>query len=74
MMATRSFGRSYGIPAGAWRWAALGFVILALGAAGLALTSPERVLEVYSKIERADHWRVLIERRGAPLTMTITIK
>src|SRR5580698_3626173 len=33
----------FGVPAGAWRWAALGFVLLALAAAGLALTSPDAV-------------------------------
>ncbi|MGD0864980.1 MAG: ATP-binding protein [Rhizomicrobium sp.] len=32
---------SYGLPAGAWRWAALGFVLLALMAAGLAVAAPE---------------------------------
>ncbi|HXM00517.1 MAG TPA: ATP-binding protein [Rhizomicrobium sp.] len=29
----------YGIPAGAWRWAALGFVVLALASAGLAVAT-----------------------------------
>jgi two-component system cell cycle sensor histidine kinase/response regulator CckA len=29
-----------GVPPGAWRWAALGFVLLALGAAGLTLFAP----------------------------------
>ncbi|HEY0303100.1 MAG TPA: PAS domain-containing protein, partial [Rhizomicrobium sp.] len=43
MMATRSFGSNLGIPAGAWRWAALGFVFLALGSAGLAVTSADKV-------------------------------
>jgi PAS domain S-box-containing protein len=43
MMATRSLGSSLGIPAGAWRWAALGFVFLALASAGLAVTSPDKV-------------------------------
>ncbi len=33
---TLSLG-TYGLPAGAWRWAALGFVFLALAAAGLAV-------------------------------------
>ncbi|HEX4303672.1 MAG TPA: ATP-binding protein [Rhizomicrobium sp.] len=42
-MATRSLGSSLGIPAGAWRWAALGFVFLALASAGLAVTSPDKV-------------------------------
>jgi two-component system cell cycle sensor histidine kinase/response regulator CckA len=32
---------SYGLPAGAWRWAALGFLLIALMAAGLALGAPE---------------------------------
>jgi len=30
-----------GIPTGAWRWAALGFVVLALGAAGLTIAAPQ---------------------------------
>jgi PAS domain S-box-containing protein len=42
MMATRTFG-SLGIPAGAWRWAALGFVFLALASAGLAVVMPNAV-------------------------------
>ncbi|HEY7979473.1 MAG TPA: ATP-binding protein [Rhizomicrobium sp.] len=32
---------NYGLPAGAWRWAALGFVLLALAAAGLAVGAPD---------------------------------
>jgi two-component system cell cycle sensor histidine kinase/response regulator CckA len=40
MMATRSLG-TFGLPAGAWRWAALGFVIVALSAAGLAMAAPD---------------------------------
>jgi len=32
---------TYGLPAGAWRWAATGFVILALAAAGLAVGAPD---------------------------------
>ncbi|MEJ1967396.1 MAG: ATP-binding protein [Rhizomicrobium sp.] len=43
MMAARSFGSNLGIPAGAWRWAALGFVLLALGSAGLAVATPNAV-------------------------------
>ena len=43
MMATRSLGSNLGIPAGAWRWAALGFVLLALGSAGLAVATPNAV-------------------------------
>ena len=43
MMATRVFSSSLGIPAGAWRWAALGFVLLALGSAGLAVATPNAV-------------------------------
>jgi signal transduction histidine kinase/ActR/RegA family two-component response regulator len=42
MMATRTFG-SLGIPAGAWRWAALGFALLALASAGLAVMAPNAV-------------------------------
>ncbi|MBI3675940.1 MAG: response regulator [Proteobacteria bacterium] len=39
-MATRSLG-TFRLPAGAWRWAALGFVIVALTAAGLAVAAPD---------------------------------
>ena len=31
---------TFGVPAGAWRWAALGFAALALGSAGLAVIAP----------------------------------
>jgi len=42
MMAARSImGSNLGIPAGGWRWAALGFVLLALGAAVLAVATPQ---------------------------------
>jgi two-component system cell cycle sensor histidine kinase/response regulator CckA len=42
MNASRSLSTSsVGVPTGAWRWAALGFVILALGAAGLAIAAPQ---------------------------------
>ena len=42
MMATRSIiGGNLGVPAGGWRWAALGFVLLALGAAALAVATPD---------------------------------
>ena len=42
MIATRSIiGGNLGVPAGGWRWAALGFVLLALGAAGLAVATPD---------------------------------
>jgi len=42
MMATRSIMSSnLGVPAGAWRWAALGFVLIALAAAGLAIATPD---------------------------------
>jgi PAS domain S-box-containing protein len=41
MMATRSFSTSFGIPVGVWRWAAFGFLCLALVAAGLAVASPQ---------------------------------
>src|SRR6266481_382881 len=44
MMAVRGLSSgNLGIPAGAWRWAALGFVFLALASAGLAVTSADRV-------------------------------
>ena len=44
MMATRSIMSSnLGIPAGGWRWAALGFVLVALAAAGLAVAAPDTV-------------------------------
>ena len=41
MMATRPLTGSYGLPAGAWRWAALGFVALAVLAAGVAVGAPD---------------------------------
>jgi len=42
MMAARSImGDNLGIPAGGWRWAALGFVLLAVGAAALAVATPQ---------------------------------
>jgi two-component system, cell cycle sensor histidine kinase and response regulator CckA len=43
MMATRSLSitNGGGVPAGAWRWAALGFVFLAIAAAAMAVTTPE---------------------------------
>ncbi|HEX3755117.1 MAG TPA: ATP-binding protein [Rhizomicrobium sp.] len=41
MDATRILsGVSFGVPPGAWRWAALGFVVVALGSAGMTLASP----------------------------------
>jgi len=30
-----------GVPTGSWRWASLGFVVLALGAAGLTVAAPQ---------------------------------
>jgi PAS domain S-box-containing protein len=41
MMATQSFSTSFGIPVGVWRWAAFGFLCLALVAAGLAVATPQ---------------------------------
>src|SRR5258706_14554996 len=41
MMAARSFSTSFGIPVGVWRWVALGFLCLALVAAGLAVATPQ---------------------------------
>ncbi len=42
MMATRSIiGGNLGVPAGGWRWAALFFVLLAVGAGGLAIATPQ---------------------------------
>ncbi len=42
MNASRSLSAvGIGVPTGAWRWAALGFVLLALGAAGLTLAAPQ---------------------------------
>ncbi|MBI1328796.1 MAG: response regulator [Alphaproteobacteria bacterium] len=42
MMATRGLNMgTLGLPAGAWRWAALGFVFVALCAAGLAVAAPD---------------------------------
>jgi two-component system, cell cycle sensor histidine kinase and response regulator CckA len=41
MMASGSIlGGNLGLPAGGWRWAALGFVVLAVAAAGLAVATP----------------------------------
>ena len=43
MQASRTISTwTLGVPAGAWRWAALVFAIVALGAAGLALTQPDQ--------------------------------
>jgi two-component system cell cycle sensor histidine kinase/response regulator CckA len=42
MQASRSLSTAgLGVPTGAWRWASLGFVLLALGAAGLTLAVPQ---------------------------------
>src|SRR5579872_3885690 len=42
MNASRSLSTAaLGVPTGAWRWAALGFVLLALGAAALTLAAPQ---------------------------------
>src|SRR6185312_5896500 len=42
MQASRTISAlTLGLPAGAWRWAALGFGVVALAAAGLALARPE---------------------------------
>ncbi|MDE2182294.1 MAG: response regulator [Alphaproteobacteria bacterium] len=42
MIATRSIiGSNLGLPAGGWRWAALGFVVLALAAGALAIATPQ---------------------------------
>ncbi len=44
MMATRSImDGNLGVPAGGWRWAALGFVLLALASAALAVATPQTV-------------------------------
>ena len=44
MNAARTFlPVSWGVPAGAWRWAALGFVLLALASAGLAMMNAAMV-------------------------------
>jgi two-component system cell cycle sensor histidine kinase/response regulator CckA len=32
---------NFGVPTGAWRWAAIGFVLISLGAAGISVTSPD---------------------------------
>ena len=40
MMATRSLTGRFGLPAGAWRWAASGFALLAVAAAALAVGVP----------------------------------
>jgi two-component system cell cycle sensor histidine kinase/response regulator CckA len=42
MMATRGLTvGNAGLPAGMWRWAALGFIFLAIAAAGLAVATPD---------------------------------
>ena len=42
MNAAKSLSASpLGVPAGPWRWAALGFVLLALAAAGLTIAMPQ---------------------------------
>src|SRR6202000_342224 len=42
MNASRSLSTAaLGVPTGAWRWASLGFVLLALGAAALTLAAPQ---------------------------------
>jgi len=42
MQASRTISAwTFGVPAGAWRWAALAFSIVALAAAGLALSQPD---------------------------------
>jgi two-component system cell cycle sensor histidine kinase/response regulator CckA len=49
MDAVRAFSSSsYGVSTGAWRWAALGFVALALGAAGLAVAMPQTGFAAYA--------------------------
>jgi two-component system cell cycle sensor histidine kinase/response regulator CckA len=35
-----NLARTYGLPAGGWRWAALGFVMIALASGGLAVGAP----------------------------------
>src|SRR5215467_1337176 len=42
MIAVRSLSiGNIGVSAGAWRWAALGFIFLAIGAAALAVSTPD---------------------------------
>jgi two-component system cell cycle sensor histidine kinase/response regulator CckA len=42
MQASRSLSTAgLGVPTGAWRWASLGFVLLALAAAGLTIAAPQ---------------------------------
>src|SRR5689334_18045072 len=43
MILSRAIGGTYGIPAGGWRWAALGLGLIALLAAGLAVAAPLQV-------------------------------
>jgi general secretion pathway protein C len=38
---------------------------------GLDLTSPERALEVYSRVKEAAHLELAVTRRGTPLTLTL---
>ena len=43
MQASRTLSTlAFGVPAGAWRWAAMGFGAIALAAAGIALSQPDK--------------------------------
>ena len=53
MQASRAISTwTLGVPAGAWRWAALAFAIVALGAAGLALTQPDQAAPDQTHVRR----------------------
>jgi hypothetical protein len=41
---------------------------------GIELTSADKVLEVYAKVREAKTFELGLERRGKPLTLTITVK
>ena len=65
MMATRSIiGGNLGVPAGGWRWAALGFVLLALGAAGLAVATPDAANTRVASVATLTAVRMCRCRRG----------
>ena len=41
---------------------------------GFDLSTPDRALDAYTSLRRADHLDVALERRGQPVALEITIK
>jgi general secretion pathway protein C len=41
---------------------------------GLSLTGPKRALDAYARLRTADEWRVLIERKGKPVSLEYRIQ